>query len=407
MRTIGVIGGGASGMAAAITIKRCKPNIKVIIFEKNESIGKKILATGNGKCNFTNKKIESKYYNSSDKTLLQEVLCRFSYEDCITFFHSLGIKELLRDDYCYPRSGQARTVLMALIRELNHQDVIIKEDCRIDSVKKIKNGFLLTSDNNRQYEVQKVILATGGKAGIGKEPDNMGYQIADKFGHEIIPTVPALVQLVVDRNPLKAAKGVRTNAKVTAYCRDKKLAVSSGELQITDYGISGILVFQISRFISYALYQDESAIVSIDFASEYTKEEFYHFLLERYRKFPHFTWLEFLNGFFPEKLAMVLLKLSGLPCNDGIKGCESALQVLICHTKDLKLSVVGTKGFDMAQVTAGGVSTKQINPDTMESCICPGLYFTGELMDVDGMCGGYNLHFAWASGTIAGLNCVL
>lgn len=408
MRTVGIIGGGPSGMMAAITIKRADSDIKVVLFERKEKLGKKLLATGNGRCNFTNSDMAPKYYNGRDEGFIREVLKDFDYSDAISFFHSLGVEEAVKDGYVYPRSNQASTVLLALLVQLKHLKVEVITDCRIKEVEKASTGFKFISDKGAVYHFDRAILATGGRANSALGSDGSGYKLARSLGHTLVPVVPSLVQLVVKDNPLKKASGVRCRAKVYGVVGDEKKVSSEGELQITDYGISGILIFQISRYISYCLERGSTTYVVLDFVPEYDTESFMELLKKRKVEFGYLTWEEYLNGLFPIKLSMVLLKLSGIRSSDYVKEYDdTALYLLNRHIKHLKLPISDTKGFEMAQVCAGGVSTKEINEDTMESKICPGLYICGELMDVDGLCGGYNLHFAWASGYLAGIDCVL
>lgn len=406
MKKVGIIGGGPSGMMAAIAIKRANPKIKVVLLEKKESLGKKLLATGNGRCNFTNQDLLVKYYHSQDLNLLKNTLDEFGYQEVLAFFHSIGIEESVKEGYVYPRSNQANSVLKALVSELTHLQVEIILDTFVREIKREKDFFLLCTDKGKTLSFDQVILASGGRANSALGSDGSGYTLAKSLGHSLVPVVPSLVQLVAKSNPLKKAAGVRTKAKAVAIVNEKEVASAVGELQITDYGISGILIFQISRYISYELKNKKTPFVELDFAPEYEEQEFLTFLKKRKEKFAHLTWEEFLNGLFPLKLVRELLKLSNLEAQDLVsKNQDVALKLLHKNIKHLRLLITDTKGFEMAQVCAGGISTREVKLATMESKVCKNLYLCGELLDVDGLCGGYNLHFAWASGYLAGKGC--
>ncbi|MCP1101689.1 putative Rossmann fold flavoprotein [Aequitasia blattaphilus] len=401
---IGIIGGGASGMMAAISAKRKNPQYEVHIFERNEILGRKINATGNGRCNFTNLCFDKNFYFGEERDRILSILEAFSPNDTLDFFNDLGVLYHLKDTYAYPRSEQAATVVDAFTQELNHLGVVLHCNAAVTAVDRTKQGYCLRTEQ-QNFFFDKIIIASGSKANPKLSGYGDGYLFGKKLGLQIVPVLPALVQLVVANNPLKTAAKTRCYARVTSVIDQQEGDSHKGELQITDYGISGILVFQISRHISKALWEKKRASVLLDFMPEYTKEEVLR-LLTKYFYHSRTTSCEnVMAGFFHRKVGKVLLKQSGI---DGNKKnttiSKKDLEVLLKNIKEMKLTITDTKGFDSAQICQGGISLKEINPQTMESYQYPGLYITGEVLDADGICGGYNLQWAWATGNLAGRN---
>lgn len=402
MLQIAIIGGGASGLSAAVSAAHENPKARIVIYEKKEKIGKKILATGNGRCNLTNRFMEPSCYYSEEREMIHQVLSRFGYSQTLDFFRNLGLITRNRGDYVYPRSDQAVSVVQAFQNELSRCHIKIITDISIKTLQKIPDGFRF-SDGSRMYSADKVILACGGKASSALGSDGSGYVLAEAMGHSLVPVAPALVQLKVKNHPFQKAAGVRTSARVSAYVSGRETASDEGELQLTAYGISGIPVFQISRFISRALLQGQRASVVIDFAPELNAEELTSLFYELQGRCGSLSSKDFLNSIFPDKLIPCLLKQANIPLSlpaSKITGSQIDSLVKIC--KSIRLEIFETTGFEHAQVCAGGVRTSQVNPYTMESLKAEGLYITGELLDVDGICGGYNLQWAWATGWIAG-----
>ena len=253
MNRIGIIGGGASGIVAAIAAARSDGDAQVFILEQKENIGKKILATGNGRCNLTNEAMDASCYHGEDPEFARNVLKQFGYGETLEFFASLGLFTKSRGGYIYPRSDQAASVLELLEMELRRQKVKIYTGVRVEALKLSAKGFVIRADGQR-FPADRVILACGGKASKSLGSDGSGYALARSMGHTLSPVVPALVQLKVKKHPFAKAAGVRTDAKVAALLGRQVLAEDTGEMQITAYGISGIPVFQISRHIAKGLY---------------------------------------------------------------------------------------------------------------------------------------------------------
>lgn len=402
MLTIAIIGGGASGMAAAIAAKRQNPSASVVIFEHKDIPGKKILSTGNGRCNLTNEYMDVSCFRSDCSEKILPVIQRFDANDTIQFFQELGILTKSRNGYIYPRSDQASAVLDVLRMELKRLGVEILLNSHVKDVASTKKGFRIFTEE-KNYLANKVILATGSKAAKVLGSDGSGYQLAKSFGHKLVPVVPALVQLKVKNFAFSKASGVRADACVKAIINGREIAKDTGELQITAYGISGIPVFQISRYISKALYEKKKAEISVDFIPQMTETELTQFFMNRKQYMKHVDAGGFLIGIFNQKLIPRLLELSEIRQNTKVDTLSiEQIQKLSKQCKNSLLTISDTNGFDNAQICAGGVSLEEIHIQTMESCYQKDLYIVGELLDVDGICGGYNLQWAWATGIIAG-----
>ena len=402
MRRIGIIGGGASGIVAAIAAARSNGDAQVFILEQKERIGKKILATGNGRCNLTNEAMDASCYHSEDPGFARKVLEQFGYQETLEFFASLGLATKSRGGYIYPRSDQAAAVLELLELELRRQKVKVYTSVHVESLTPSSKGFVIRA-SGQKFQADRVILACGGKASKSLGSDGSGYALAKSMGHTLSPVVPALAQLKVKNHPFAKASGVRTDAKVAALLNSQVLAEDAGELQITSYGISGIPVFQISRHIAKGLYEGKEMKVRVDFLPEMEESEVRKAFEDRKGRFPHMTSGEFLTGIFQKKLIPRLLELSHIRQDAKVMELNpSQWEDLIRACKQTLLAIEDTNGFDNAQVCAGGVRTGEVDPKTMESRYVRGLYLTGELLDVEGICGGYNLQWAWATGYLAG-----
>lgn len=400
-----IVGAGASGLMAAIAA--AGSNKSVLVIEQNSKAGKKILATGNGKCNFTNLHQAPECYRSDDNTFAMKVLSNFDTGKTLKFFENLGIFPKERNGYIYPFSEQASSVVSVLLMECERLNVKVIYNEKVKSV--IKPDFTLVTsgpDNTEAvYYGKKLIIATGGCASPKLGSDGSGYDLARAFGHTIIKPLPALVSLKSPDKFCRTVSGVRTQAKVTAYAAKGLVSVEEGEIIFTDYGISGIPVMQLSRFVSKALDRGEKVFLILDFFKEHTEDELKHILLARCSNNPDKTLEQMMIGLFNNKLNYVILKEAKLnpelPCR---KASGQDILKLADKIKNFRIRIEATNSFDFAQVTSGGVSTYEIDPSTMESKKKKNLYFAGEVVDVDGTCGGYNLQWAWSSGYTAGIN---
>ncbi len=417
-----VIGGGASGMMAAIAAAGA--GARVTILEQNGELGKKILSTGNGKCNFTNIRQMPGAYRGEHPDFAMEVISRFPVPETIRFFLEMGLYSKNRDGYLYPHSEQAQAVRDVLVMELKRLQVKVETNVFAEKItkgarfhitakrylqrpeKKSKKRTVLVTvgEEEQTYEADHVILTAGGLAGRVQRADGTGMRMAGKLGHTIVPCVPALVQLTCEEAFYPKLSGVRAGAKIELVCGGEVRALDQGEIQFTDYGISGIPVFQISRFAAKALSEGTIEVrAELDFMPDFTKEQLKSFLLSRIQMRPEKPVRTFLTGVFHEKLACILLERAGISEKFLAKDLTKAdVDCLVHVIKIFSTRITGTKGFDQAQVSAGGIATDEVDSKTMESRIVPGLFLAGEVLDIDGMCGGYNLQWAWSSGYVAG-----
>nr|WP_075679017.1 NAD(P)/FAD-dependent oxidoreductase [Roseburia sp. 831b] len=396
-----IIGGGASGLVAAISAARC--GAKTVILEHMDRVGKKILATGNGKCNYTNSKQGIAKYRGDDPAFVLPVFEQFGFEETVTFFEELGISPKIKNGYYYPASEQAASVLDVLRMELSYQKVAIETDCTITSISKKKDGFEV-STNLGCFCAKKILFSTGLKASPKSGSDGSAIPYIEKLGHHFADIVPALVQLQGKQPFFKALAGIRAEIQANLYIDGAFSTSESGELQLTDFGVSGIPIFQLSRFASKALKQKKEVYILLDFQPSLGKKALKQLLSERMHLFgKNKTAEESLIGLFHKKLIPVLLKESQIALHVPAKDVtESQLDLLSNTIKKLRVDVIGTKSFEQAQVCAGGVKTAEIDSKTLESKVFPGVYFAGEVIDIDGTCGGYNLQWAWSSGYVAG-----
>ncbi len=399
-RNVIVIGGGAAGIAAAIFAAREGADVTVI--EKKDRIGKKILSTGNGRCNLTNTYMETECFRGDETSIVSKVLGVFGATETMRFFESLGVLLKDRNGYIYPISDQASTILDVLRMELERLEVQVALEHTVEKILISKNGYTVVTNQNR-FRTDAVILATGGKASPVLGSDGSGYGLAKAFGHRISPVVPALVQLKGRGSYFKQLAGIRTQAKVTLLVDGIPSASDTGELQLTNYGISGIPVFQISRYAAKALYEKKSVVADIDFMPEMSKGELEQYITKRMEQHAHKDMESFLVGMFHKKLIGVLLKEAGISLHALAKDLsEQKIQRLCQVIQRFSVVIEDTNSFEQAQICAGGVRTTEIDSATMESVYAKDLYLCGELLDVDGICGGYNLQWAWATGFIAG-----
>lgn len=400
MRHVAVIGGGAAGMMAAITAAR--EGVRVTILEHKDRIGKKILSTGNGRCNFTNTFQTPACYRSDNRDFAWNIIQKFNVEKTISFFKELGIYPKDRNGYLYPYSDQAAAILEVLQIEIAKLDICVMTEINVLDIQPVKRGIRVTTDK-KTITVDSVILACGSKAAPVTGSDGSGYQLAKLLGHRIVPVLPALVQLRCAEKFYKSISGVRVQGTVEIYADDISLASDTGEIQLTNYGISGIPVFQVSRYAAKAIYQKQSVTAVLNFMPDMNKDEFLSFLQERITLCPHKTLDEFFTGIFPKKLCELWIRLSRLPKEMRVPDLSGEqLEKLVLLIQHLRTHITETNAFEQAQICCGGVDTTEINPDTLESNYVPGIYFAGELLDVDGICGGYNLQWAWSSGFVAG-----
>lgn len=401
-KSVGIIGGGAAGMMAAITAARQGAHVTVL--ERGERVGRKLLSTGNGRCNLGNMELDAGQYYGSSREWLENALKRFDTEDTIQFFQGLGLLIKNKNGYLYPACEQASVVLDVLRIELKTLGVQIINNVKVNHISKEEAaGQILINAGDESYLFDSVVLACGGKAAPKTGSDGSGYKLAKQLGHRLIPTVPALVQLKCREEYLKAVAGVRADAEISVFSQGKCVARQRGELQLTDYGISGIVVFQISRIVNYILREQEETEVIINLLPDYTRESFEQLCTIRSLLKEGRSIEEFFTGMLNKKLMQLFVKMAGLKPDMSVEEVdEGQLRQVYELCREWKLHALGSNSYENAQVCAGGVDTGDIT-ENMESKKVSGIYFAGEVMDVDGKCGGYNLQWAWSSGYLAGM----
>lgn len=394
-----IIGGGASGMMAAITA--AKAGSRVLVLEQKDKLCKKIYATGNGKCNFTNRDWQTSYFRGSNPSLAEPVLRSFDLKNTLSFFKEIGIYPKERNGYFYPNSEQAASVAEALVREAERLSVTCLTERKVNNIKKTKDDLFLIEAGAERFYGKSVVLATGGKASPVHGSDGSGYSLAKSLGHTIITPLPAIVQLKADGAFFKTLAGVRTEGTIRLHI-GKECYAEEGELLFAAYGISGIPVMQVSRYASVALSQKKKVEAELDLFPSASEEELTEELIRRFTRMKENTAEEAMGGLCNHKLNFVLLKQCGISPTAPARNVKKEDCVrLVAHIKHFTVPVTGTNGFEQAQACVGGVPLTELT-EHMESKLVPGLFFTGELTDIDGTCGGYNLQWAWSSGAAAG-----
>ncbi|RRD93931.1 aminoacetone oxidase family FAD-binding enzyme [Clostridiales bacterium COT073_COT-073] len=428
---IAIIGGGASGLMTAVLLAR--QGFSVTIIEQKDKIGKKLLTTGNGRCNISNRLAESRHYFSRTDNLMAYLLSEFPVTKALAFFESIGItvKELEKGKL-YPYSLEAKSVVKAFLYELEYLGVpvlyqtkvtklekrekwLVKAEQKVEEAeskgvnegrnpKTAKDGKK-TSDKTKSLSLSfdQVILCSGGMSYAVSGSDGSGYELARKLGHTIIKPMPAIVQLVMNEKQFpyyKHLSGTKTEARVRLLDKTSKQIIRQEEEEFlfTSYGVSGPAVLLLSTNVAYAQANHQKLELSVNFFPEKTKEELAEFLLDKIEKVPHFTIEQIMEMMVPNRLIGVLLKLAQI---ESAKPAEEVrmpeLKRLLDLLTDLRLEVVSAYQWQQAQVTAGGVSCLEVCPKTLESRKAKGLYLAGEVLDIDGDCGGFNLQWAWTS----------
>lgn len=406
-----IVGAGAAGMAAAIACK--EQGQKVLLIDKQSQMGRKILVTGNGKCNLTNFAQKEEYYRSDCPGRAQKVLSVFGQREAMELFQSLGIYTKDKNGYVYPYSEQAASVREAFeAGVLSGTGVTFVPEAEVRTVSEKEGlfyiGVHLLSEENVQHKKEKyyvcksLLITTGGLAGPKFGCDGSGYTFAKQFGHRIIRPLPALTALKSSAPFLKKVSGVRNQAAITLEINGNAVRHEIGELQWTDYGISGVAIFQLSRFAITALEENKKVSLSFDFMPELSSEEKGNLFLSLAQNNKKKSMLSFLKGLFPAKLCPIILREAKVEEGQTTGRMKKQdWENLVKAVAHFSLRINGYASYEKAQVTRGGVSLDELT-DTLESVLQPGLFFAGEVADVDGTCGGYNLQWAFSSGTVAG-----
>ncbi len=397
---IAIVGGGASGLAAAVFCARERgTGAGIALLEKAPRVGKKLLATGNGTCNITNRNAApTNYHGAGAEAFVTPALTQFPPQACIDFFASLGVlcapREAGRE---YPLCQQAGAVLDCLRLELQHLGVTERCDTAVTAVSSKNDGFELMLANGEALCSRRVILSTGGAASPSLGGSSDGYVLATALGHRKTPLFPSIVQVRTDTTFVRAMKGLRTDATVTFCLNGEPQCSHTGELLFTEYGISGPAVMQISRTVGdWERRKIGDLTVKLDLLP--TVDELSLLSLLSNRRALARTAADFLTGLLHKRIGQTVCRAVGFSLDTPMDTLtQNDIRRLVNTIKHFTLPVTGTQGLAGAQVTAGGIATADVDPRTMMSRRVPGLYLIGELLDVDGDCGGYNLHWAWAS----------
>ncbi len=391
---VGIIGGGASGMMSAILLNR--EGFDVTILEKNSTLGKKILMTGNGRCNYFNQDISVDKYYTSDYEFLKTIVNEKNILKVKEFLNSLGLVPRIKNGYYYPMSNTATSVLNAFLTEIERLKIKTILDSEINNIKKIENKYRIMV-NGKKMLFDKIIIAIGSKAGL---KENANYELLNSLGIKMMPILPALCPLVLNGDFFNKWSGIRAEARVSIYENDKFLKSDLGEVQLTDYGISGICVMNLSSLASKALYQKQKVKVHLNFLPNIEKENIDKWLTLRDNTLYQRTVIELLESIIPYKLLYILVSKAGVKSNCHYKSLtKKEKDDLINNLSDLTLEIRETKEIFKGQVVTGGIPINRIKT-TLEDKEYAGLYYTGEILDVDGICGGFNLGFAWLSSIV-------
>lgn len=394
-----IIGGGAAGLCAAVYLKQKAPKMSVRILEALPRVGKKLITTGNGRCNISNKNISLDRYHGEDKEFCRYALEKYNLSVCEDFFESIGIPFIYEGDKAYPASLQAGSVVDCLRFAAEDLGVIIHTDTKVTNINSFGKEYKVIADKVN-FITKNIIIATGGLAGGEKFGCDGGMmQILQKAGFETAKTTPSIVQIKTVNDITKQLKGIKVDATVTLKTKSDVLRQDFGEVLFTDYGLSGPPIMQVSRAVSR---KNEDTFIFLDLMPDTDFDSLCKKIENRISVMPNRSLEEFFTGMFNKRVGQIILKLAGFKLTQkAAEITDSQIKQIVRIIKGMEFAVTGTTGFANAQVTAGGLKTKQFNPKTMESLDCKNLYCVGEILDIDGDCGGFNLQWAWSSAMAA------
>ncbi len=403
MRPIVIIGGGASGLAAAVFCARRVGGARVLLLEKQARVGKKLLATGNGTCNLSNIAASVSHYHGKTPSFTEQALMRFTPSDAMAFFDSLGVKTVVRENgRIYPLCAQASAVLDCLREEAEALGVETRTDTAVTALRPCKGGVDVVTAQET-IRASRVLVAAGGMASGSLGGTTDGYELLTALGHRKTPLFPAIVQLRTDKEAVRAVKGIRTDAALTLSLNDRPVASAEGEILFADYGVSGPAAMQLGRAAAdWERRHQGMMTLTIDLLPTLSEAEVLADLTARAAR-PSRTLETMLTGLLQKRLGQTLIKAAGLvPLSRPTQSLSSSeIGTLAATLKAWTLTVTGSAGMNAAQVTAGGIDTAEFDPATMRSRRVPSVYAVGEVLDIDGDCGGFNLQWAWSSAFVA------
>jgi len=390
---IAVIGGGAAGLAAAIAAKRQRGDLSVAVIEREDRVGKKLLRTGNGRCNITNKYVCEDRYHGADPEFVEAAFDRFPVATTERFFTSIGVMmEYVADGRAYPTSHQASSVVDALRFAANDLAVETVCDFEVQSIRPKGEGFVI--EGKERLFAKRVIVAVGSSAGLRRA----ATPLLEKMGYKSVDIKPAIVAIKTDPFFVRQLKGIKFDGEISAVKDSVRLATSAGEILFAEDGVSGPPALNIARLISHK----KADQVSLDIFPAFSFKELVKLLQSRRVLLGSRNMDEFFTGMVNKRLGQIIVKYSGLSLSDRVADLsDDKLEVLAWALKDFRIKATGTQPLAAAQVAAGGIATSEFSPFTMESKRHKGLYAVGEVLDIDGDCGGFNLQWAWSSGLLA------
>lgn len=403
---ITIIGGGAAGLIAAIIAARSGADVTIL--ERQNRIGKKILVTGNGRCNLTNTYLAPKHFHTSSNKDCFGPIKNVGYEKVMAFFEELGILPLIENQKVYPRSEQATSVLDVMRIEIERLGITVHTDVKIIKIKEKSRKWVAISEEGMTWESDRLIMATGGMAAPQLGCDETGYKVLKQLGHTMYEPHPTLVHVLSPSRYCKMMQGAKIKGTASIYADGKLARKEDGEILFTEDGLSGPPVFQISRIAGACKQNKIPCYIELDFFPMFSKDEIVAIIYDRIGRNPQKSIEELFLGWLHKRMIAPIIKNADIGAMNV--PCENLeydmIERLAMSMKAFKFDINGTRGFKFAQSTAGGINLKEINLNTMESLKARGVFVVGEMLDVDGDCGGYNLQWAWATGYIAGENVV-
>ena len=396
--TVIIIGGGAGGMAAALSA--AAHGHHVTLLERQARVGRKLLSTGNGRCNLTNHHVSPAHYHGEDVSFADFALSAFDVGTTLQYFAELGLVTTAEDSgRVYPYSNMAGSVLDVLRYGLEQPNIDLHTGVTVTKLRKKGEVFTVETESGETFTADRVILAAGGAAGskVGGVMD--GYRLAKMLGHHRTALYPSLVQLKTDPTYPRSLKGVKADASIHILRGKEIIAENRGEILFTEYGVSGPAIFEISRAVSTG---GEGLVCELNLLPDWDEQSVLNWLKQRRTAMAEHESSALLTGALHSRLGLTVCKAAGFTNQSIASLSDGDLRTIASRLQHFALPILGTCGFDQAQVTAGGLRTDEFNPETMESRLVPGVYACGEVLDIDGDCGGYNLQWAWSSGMLAG-----
>jgi predicted Rossmann fold flavoprotein len=397
-KKIGVIGAGASGLVSAISALR--NGAEVTLFEKQKSAGRKITASGNGRCNLSNTDLLPDHFHGANPRFVASILARFGVSELEEFFESVGVPLRLEGERLYPYSLQARTVLEALLFEIERLGGKLLLHKRVDKIISENKNVVITTAGRERHSFDTVIMCTGGKSYSKLGGSQSGYTLAESLGHTVSDLIPSILPISIPYKKIHILQGIKWDCTLKALCEKDAIAESTDEVLFTSYGLSGPAALDISGEVNRHAYRGKPVTIVIDFFPELTFDETKLFIT---RFCNHRTVKQVLDSILKFKMGELILHYCSIDYEKQASFLsEKELLTVISALKGLEVEAGEPGALDDATVCIGGVRVDEVNQKTLESKIAPNVYLTGELLDIDGDCGGFNLHFAWGTGYIAG-----